>query len=90
MSTVVAPVIQHLSTSGNVEILYGIDYASFNALKPFVFLAGGPFKGPNDVIIDDVSQAQSRTAYVWATRSRSWTNRSASRASSSRARAGAS
>jgi putative ABC transport system permease protein len=52
--TMVAPVVQHLSTNGNIEILYGIDYASFNALKPFVFLAGGPFKGPNDVIIDDV------------------------------------
>jgi putative ABC transport system permease protein len=37
-----------------VEILYGIDYTSFNALKPFVFLAGGPFAGPNDAIIDDV------------------------------------
>ncbi len=52
--TVVAPVIQHLSTNGNIEILYGIDYATFNALKPFVYLSGGPFNGPNDVIIDDV------------------------------------
>jgi putative ABC transport system permease protein len=52
--TMVAPVIQHLNTSGNVEVLYGIDYASFSALKPFVFLTGGPFTGPNDVIIDDV------------------------------------
>ena len=39
---------------GSIEILYGIDYPSFNALKPFVFLAGGPFQGPYDVIIDDV------------------------------------
>ncbi len=52
--TVVAPAIQHLNTSGNIEILYGIDYASFNALKPFEFLAGGPFQGPNDAIVDDV------------------------------------
>ena len=37
-----------------VEILYGIDFDSFNALKPFVFLSGGPFKGPYDVIVDDV------------------------------------
>ena len=50
----VSPVIQHLSTNGNVEILYGIDYASFNALKPFAFLEGGPFTGPNDVIVDTV------------------------------------
>jgi putative ABC transport system permease protein len=51
---VVSPAIQKISTNGSVEILYGIDYASFNALKPFVFLAGGPFADPNDVIVDDV------------------------------------
>lgn len=49
-----SPVIQHLSTNGNVEILYGIDYESFNALKPFTFVAGGKFQGPNDVIVDTV------------------------------------
>jgi len=51
---VAAPVIQNFSMSGNVEILYGIDYKSYDALKPFVFLAGGPFQGPYDVIVDDV------------------------------------
>ena len=40
--------------SGSVEILYGIDYKSYNALKPFIFLSGGPFQGPYDVIVDDV------------------------------------
>jgi putative ABC transport system permease protein len=54
----VSPVIQHLSTNGNVEILYGIDYASFDALKPFTFVAGGKFQGPNDVIIDTVLAGQ--------------------------------
>ena len=49
---VVSPAIQKISTSGNVEILYGIDYVSFDALKPFRFLEGGKFQGPNDVIID--------------------------------------
>jgi putative ABC transport system permease protein len=49
-----SPVISDFSMSGNVEILYGIDYASYNALKPFVFLSGGPFQGPYDVIVDDV------------------------------------
>ncbi len=51
---VASPVIQNLSTVGKIEVLYGIDYASFNALKPFVFEKGGPFQGPDDVIIDDV------------------------------------
>ena len=50
----VAPAITHLSTSGKIEVLYGIDFASFDALKPFAFLAGGPFQHPDDVIIDDV------------------------------------
>jgi putative ABC transport system permease protein len=49
-----SPVIQNLSTAGKVEVLYGIEYQSFNALKPFVFLSGGPFQGPHDVIVDDV------------------------------------
>lgn len=48
-----APVITNLSTVGAVETIWGIDYQSYNALKPFVFLSGGPFQGPNDVIIDD-------------------------------------
>jgi putative ABC transport system permease protein len=52
--SVVSPSIQKIATSGSIEILYGIDYESFAALKPFVFLAGGPFQGPNDAIVDDV------------------------------------
>jgi putative ABC transport system permease protein len=51
---VAAPAIQHIQTSGSIEVIYGIDYASFNALRPFVFLSGGPFRGPNDAIIDTV------------------------------------
>lgn len=51
---VASPVISDFSMSGNIEILYGIDYPTYNALKPFVFLAGGPFQGPYDVIVDDV------------------------------------
>ncbi len=51
--TVASPVITHFLMASSVEILYGVDYASFNALKPFTFLEGGPFQGPYDVIIDD-------------------------------------
>jgi putative ABC transport system permease protein len=51
---VVSPAIQKIATNGGIEILYGIDYDSFDALKPFVFLAGGKFQGPNDAIVDDV------------------------------------
>ena len=52
---VASPVIQKFNASGKIEILYGIEYPSFNALKPFVFVSGGPFKGPDDVIIDDIA-----------------------------------
>jgi putative ABC transport system permease protein len=51
---VASPVIQSFNLAGSPEILFGIDYPSFNALRPFVFVAGGPFKGPNDIIVDDV------------------------------------
>jgi putative ABC transport system permease protein len=51
---VASPVIQHLSVGSAVETIWGIDYASFNALRPFVFLSGGPFEHPDDVIVDDV------------------------------------
>jgi putative ABC transport system permease protein len=50
---VASPVIQQISTQTAVETIWGIDYQSFNALRPFVFLSGGPFQGPNDVIVDD-------------------------------------
>ncbi len=50
---VVAPVITQLSTNGAVESIWGIDFESYNALRPFRFLAGQPFTGPNDAIVDD-------------------------------------
>src|SRR5271163_3892537 len=50
---VAAPVIVNLTATGSVETIWGIDYPSFNALRPFVFVAGTPFQGPNDVIVDD-------------------------------------
>ena len=52
---VVSPAIVQFSTaSGDFGVIDGIDYDSFNALKPFEFLEGGRFQGPNDVMIDDV------------------------------------
>ena len=50
---VVAPVNIHLSSGEKLENIYGIDFESYNALRPFVFLAGGSFKQPMDAIIDD-------------------------------------
>jgi putative ABC transport system permease protein len=59
---VVSPAIQRITTNGSIEILYGIDFDSFNALKPFVFFSGGKFAGPNDAIIDDKFAASKNPA----------------------------
>src|SRR6267154_3107118 len=51
---VVSPVIWQLSTAGALEVIDGIDLPSFEALGgPFQYIAGGPFQGPNDVLVDD-------------------------------------
>jgi putative ABC transport system permease protein len=54
----VSPVNIKLSAGTSLENIYGIDYESYNALKPFVFVAGGPFQHPYDVLVDDL-QAKS-------------------------------
>ena len=53
--TVVSPVIWQITTGGgSVEVIDGIDLKSFEALGgPFQYLAGGPFTGPDTVLIDD-------------------------------------
>jgi putative ABC transport system permease protein len=51
--TVVAPAVLQPSNNA-IETIWGIDLESFNALgNPFRYLEGGPFQGPNDVIVDD-------------------------------------
>jgi putative ABC transport system permease protein len=51
----VAPVVMQVSTAGTLEIIYGIEPTSFERLGgPFHFLEGGPFRGPNDLLVDDV------------------------------------
>lgn len=51
---VAAPVIWELTTKPTLEIIYGIDFESYNSIPPpLSFLSGGPFQGPYDVIVDD-------------------------------------
>lgn len=61
---VAAPVYMQLVASGTVENIYGIDFESFNALRPFVFKEGGPFTSPNELIIDDVAAATGKGYHV--------------------------
>jgi putative ABC transport system permease protein len=62
----VSPVLMELSsgTGGAPEVLYGIDLKSYESLGgPFRYLHGGPFQGPDDVLVDDI-YAQSKHTKV--------------------------
>jgi putative ABC transport system permease protein len=61
---VVAPVYIKLVTGASLENIFGIDYASYNALRPFVFVAGGPFQHPYDILIDDRQAAATPHLHV--------------------------
>ena len=50
----VTPVLLEFSSSGGVDVVYGIDPASFRDVSGgFVFLEGHDMEGPNDILIDD-------------------------------------
>ena len=51
---VVSPVILKVSASGTLQTIWGIDLESFAALRPFVYLKGGPLRGPDDILVDDI------------------------------------
>jgi len=55
---VVAPVNIKLTVGTTLDSVYGIDFATYNALRPFVFVSGGPFQNPYDMIIDDLQAAK--------------------------------
>jgi putative ABC transport system permease protein len=52
--SVVSPTLIQLATSGALQQVYGIDFNSYEALRPFTFLQGGPFRAPDDLLVDDV------------------------------------
>jgi putative ABC transport system permease protein len=54
---VVAPVNIKFNLGSSVENIFGIDFASYNDLRPFVFVSGGPFQNKYDMIIDDLQAA---------------------------------
>ena len=50
----VTPVITQLNASGAIEIIYGIEPSTFQAVAgPFQYLDGGPFNGPDSILVDD-------------------------------------
>jgi putative ABC transport system permease protein len=51
---VVSPVVWQIATGGGLEVIDGIDIASFEALSgPFTYVKGGSFQGPDEVLVDD-------------------------------------
>jgi putative ABC transport system permease protein len=51
---VVSPVVWAVATGGTLEVIDGINLRTFEDLGgPFQYIAGGPFQGPNDVLVDD-------------------------------------
>lgn len=51
----VAPVVQSVSTAGTIEVIAGIDPASYQRLSgPFRYLEGGPFQASNDALVDEI------------------------------------
>ena len=50
----VAPVITQVATAGALEVIAGIDLQTYEALRPFHYLEGGPFRGPDDALVDEL------------------------------------
>ena len=57
---VVSPVNIKLTAGSSLENIYGIDFRSYDQLRPFVFKAGGPFTQPFDMIVDDLQAASGK------------------------------
>ena len=51
---VVSPVILKVSASGTLQTIWGIDLPSFEALRPFNYLKGGPLQASDDILVDDI------------------------------------
>jgi putative ABC transport system permease protein len=60
--TAAVPVITQVTTSGNLEVIYGIALPPFgdpadsfeNIGGPFHYMRGGPFEKADDIIVDDI------------------------------------
>jgi len=60
----VAPIVTHMITTKSLEVIDGIDLNpqspnNYDKMgQPFRYLAGGPFQGPDDMIVDDLFAEQ--------------------------------
>jgi putative ABC transport system permease protein len=56
----VAPVMVKMNIQGGVELLYGIDSHFTEVSGGFHWIQGGPFKSPNEIIVDDLWAAANK------------------------------
>jgi putative ABC transport system permease protein len=57
----VSPMVLQVVSTTNIEVINGTDLDSFQAVGgPLRYLSGGPFEGPDDMIVDDVYAASSK------------------------------
>jgi putative ABC transport system permease protein len=57
----VSPVVLQVISTTNIEVIYGTDLDSFQAVGgPMRYLEGGPFQGPDDMIVDDLFASGSK------------------------------
>ncbi|HZU22082.1 MAG TPA: ABC transporter permease, partial [Terriglobales bacterium] len=51
----VTPAFWQLGTQNSIDVIWGIDLPSFQAVAgPFVYTAGGPFSSADAILVDDV------------------------------------
>jgi putative ABC transport system permease protein len=58
--TVASPVLMQVSMTGALQTIYGIDLKSFEAMRPFTYLKGGPFQKSDDILVDDIYASSNR------------------------------
>lgn len=57
----VSPVLMQVSTVGALQTIFGIDLYTYDAMRPFTYLEGGPFQQPNDILVDDIYAGSHQT-----------------------------
>ena len=52
--TIVSPVLIQVSTVGTLQNIFGVELETYEALRPFTYLKGGPFREADDLLVDDI------------------------------------
>jgi putative ABC transport system permease protein len=63
-----------MQSIGAIHRITGIDYETFDRMARFVFVEGGPFESPDDIIVDEfyAQQHKLRVGSTWNTLDKDW------------------